>query len=249
MALPLPSWSTSAALLPSLLLLETVLSADNALALAALVRPLETEVERQRLLNWGLATAVVLRLLAVAAAGVVLRHPLVRVAGGAYLIWLALVHFRGELGSAAGRPAGLDIGTEPGVEPFAEPFAEPSAEPRSSANRPAWIGQVLLLAATNLAFSLDSLCAALALTTNMPLVMLAGAMGVVALRAVASLVLGWMERFPNLANAAYLTVLAVGLRLVLEQLAPPLSPSDPWMGAMLAVLVAWGLRRPQTAEP
>lgn len=234
MALPLLFSSTDLALLPGLLLLETVLSTDNALALASLVRRLATEPEQQRLLNWGMATAIGLRLLAVPAAGVLLRHPLVRVLGGGYLVWLALAHFRGEL-QAPNTP---------------EREAEPRAGMVASGRRqPSWIARVLLLALTNLAFSLDSICAALALTDHLPLVMLAGTAGVVVLRGVTALMVSWMQRFANLANAGYLTVLVVGLRLMVEQLAPVFAPSESMVIAMMAVLFGWGLRQPQPARP
>ncbi len=232
MPLPLPSLSTSATLLPSLVLLETVLSADNALALASLVKPVESEAERRQLLNWGMATAVVLRLLAVAAAGLVPRQPLVRLVGGGYLVWLAFNHFRGELESAS--PTST-------VDSWLETLAVQ--------RRPTGVGMVLLLAGTNLAFSLDSICAALALTDNLPLVMLAGTAGVVLLRGVAGWVLRWMDAFPNLENAGYLTVLAVGLQLVAEQAFPPLSPSDPVMAGVMAVCLGWGLLSPQPGKP
>ncbi|MFM9088133.1 MAG: TerC family protein [Cyanobium sp.] len=223
--------STSFTLLPSLLLLETVLSADNALALASLLQPVRTEVERKFLLNWGMATAIVLRLVAIAAAGAMLQIPLVRILGGGYLVWLAGNHFRGEL-----------------------TFKSPSGELLASSDNgakapPSRLSMVLLLAVTNLAFSLDSICAALALTDDLPLVMLAGAAGVVVLRGVAGWLLRWMEEFPNLANAGYLTVLAVGLRLVVEQLVPALSPSDPIMLALMLVFLGWGFLQPQPARP
>ena len=233
MALPLPSLSTDAALLPGLLILETVLSADNALALASLVSRLRTESERQQLLNWGLGTAIVLRLLAVAAAGVVLGHPVVRLVGGGYLIWLALGHFRAEL-----QPTAAEDGVERRVV---------AATPADRV--PSRIVMVLLLAGTNLAFSLDSICAALALTDNIPLVMIAGTAGVVVLRGLTGLVLRWMEHFPNLANAGYLTVLAVGLRLVVEQVAPSLTPPEPLMFGAMVVFFGWGMRRPQPVSP
>lgn len=231
----LPFLSTEAALLPSLLLLETVLSADNALALASLVKPVATEAERRRLLNWGLATAIVLRLGSVAAASVVLHQPLVRILGGSYLVWLALRHFREEL---QGGDGALNVDQTSGGPTTQGPVPAASG-----------VGMVFLLAVTNLAFSLDSICAALALTNNLPMVMVAGTAGIVVLRWVAVWVLGWMERFPNLANAGYLTVLAVGLRLVVEQVMPSLSPSDPWMVAAMAVFLGWGLRQPQPAKP
>ena len=221
------------ALLPALLLLETVLSADNALVLASLVQPLETEAERKRLLTWGLAMAILLRLLAVAAAGSLLHHPVARVLGGGYLVWLALGHFRAELGLAGGASAS------------GEPASAPVASPAGALSG---VAMALTLAATNLAFSIDILCAALALTDNLALVMVAGTAGVVALRGVTGLMLRWMRRWPNLANAGYLTVLAVGLRLLAEQVSPALAPPQPVMAGAMAVLFGWALSRPREAE-
>jgi hypothetical protein len=66
-----------------------------------------------------------------------------------------------------------------------------------------------------------------------------------ALRGVTGLVLRWMRRFPNLANAGYLTVLA---RLIAEQLTPFLTPSEPLMVGAMMVLLGWGLIRPQAAR-
>lgn len=226
-----PSLSTSFTLLPSLLLLETVLSADNALALASLLKPVQTEREREFLLNWGMATAIVLRLVAIAAAGAMLQIPVVRILGGGYLVWLGWNHFRGEL--AISGPSGED-----GVR-----------SETTTQSRPSRLSMVLLLASTNLAFSLDSICAALALTDDLTLVMLAGASGVVVLRGVAGWFLRWMEEFPNLANAGYLTVLAVGLRLVAEQLLPALSPPDPIMLALMLAFLGWGFFQPHPARP
>lgn len=228
MAPPLPFSSTEAALLPGLLVLETVLSADNALALASLVQPLKSEAERKRLLNRGVLTAIVLRLVAVGAAGPLLLQPVARVLGGGWLVWLALRHFRSELG--------LANGTE-------SPGLAESGTPRFTG-----VPLVLVLAGTNLAFSIDSIGAALALTDNLPLVMLAGTAGILALRWLAGLVLRGMERFPNLANAGHLTVLAVGLRLIAEEVTPFLAPSEPLMLAAVTVFLGWGLIPPQAAR-
>ncbi|MEB3242119.1 MAG: DUF475 domain-containing protein [Cyanobacteriota bacterium] len=216
-------------MLPTLLLLETLLSADNALAMAAMVKPIPSEPQRRRLLNWGLAMAILLRLVAVAMAGSVIHNPLIRLLGGGYLVWLAVNHFRAEL---------LPVAS---VERNgASDEASVAAPGRSE------LATILLLAGTNLAFSLDSITAALAITDDLFLVMVAGTIGVVALRGVASWLVSWMARCPNLTNAAYLTVLAVGLRLLVEQLAPPLTPADPLMLALMGVLLAWGLRQPQS---
>lgn len=216
-------WIQTGGTLASLALLEAVLSADNAVAIAALVRDLEPAELRERALNWGLVTAFTLRVLMISLALWLVRFPQAQLIGGGYLIWLAARYFREQLGGseegpAASRPAGLPL---PAV--------------------------VALVGMTDLAFSLDSVTAAIAVTDRLWLVVSGGAMGVVMLRFLAGWVLLWMERFVNLQNAAYLTVLAVGLRLVARQVVPALAPSEPMVLLMMAVFFLWGFSRQQEA--
>lgn len=220
------SWMQVAGTVAVLTLLEAVLSADNAVAIAALVRDLDSEPLRQRALNWGLVAAFVLRAVMIALATWVVRYPQVQVLGGLYLIWLTLRHFQNQLS-----PDGPD--------------QAPALAPQLSLLR-----VVVLVAVTDLAFSLDSVTAAVAVTQSMPLVVLGGAMGVLMLRFLTAVVLVWMERFVNLQNAAYLTVLAVGLRLVGKVLVPSLAPSEPVVLLMMAGFFVWGFssRNPVLAE-
>lgn len=216
-----PFWIHTAGTLASLALLEAVLSADNAVAIAALVRDLQPAAQRERALNWGLAAAFGLRALMVVFAVWVVRFPQAQVIGGLYLIWLAARHFRDQLRDGADDVATT---TRPGLR-----FA----------------AVVALVAVTDLAFSLDSVTAAIAVTDQLWLVITGGAMGVVMLRFLSGWVLLWMERFVNLQNAAYLTVLAVGLRLVARQLIPALAPSELAVLLMMVTFFAWGFSRQQ----
>jgi YkoY family integral membrane protein len=217
-------WIQTLGTLASLALLEAVLSADNAVAIAALVRDLEPANLRERALNLGLVAAFALRVLMISLAMWVVRFPQAQLIGGGYLIWLAARYFREQLGGSeegpvTSRPAGLPL---PAV--------------------------VALVGVTDLAFSLDSVTAAIAVTDRLWLVVIGGAMGVVMLRFLAGRVLLWMERFVNLQNAAYLTVLAVGLRLVARQVVPALAPSEPMVLLMMAVFFLWGFSRQQEAQ-
>lgn len=219
---PATGWLHGLVLVGALVLLEAVLSADNAVALASLVRHVEPEEERQRILNWGLVMALVLRALTVAAAGLVVHLPLVRLVGGGYLIWLAASHFQREFQGDEARET-------------------VSGSPQS-------MGMVLLVGLTDLAFSLDSVSAAVAVTDQLVLVVLAGAMGVLLLRFMAGWMLAWMERFPNLQNAGYLTVLTVGLRLAGEVIAPALVPAEPILLAVVLLLFSWGFSGARVSE-
>jgi YkoY family integral membrane protein len=215
----------TAMLLLALVLLEAVLSADNAVALASLVQHIEPHNERERILNLGLIMALVLRAIAVVAAGLVVHQPVLRFLGGAYLVWLALAHFQAELSD--------DVG------PQTRSFFSPQ--------RGALM--ILLVAATDLAFSLDSVSAAVVVTDQFVLVVVAGGIGLLMLRWMAGLMLVWMERFPNLQNAGYLTVLAVGLRLVGQVVAPALVPSEPMLLILVLLLFVWGFVQTQASEP
>jgi predicted tellurium resistance membrane protein TerC len=108
---------------------------------------------------------------------------------------------------------------------------------------------IALIALTDLAFSLDSVTAAIAVTDRVWLVMLGGAMGIAMLRLLAGWVLVWMEKFENLQNAAYLVVMAVGFRLVSKAWAPELSPSEPTLLAMIMIFFAWGFSRVSPLPP
>lgn len=208
----------------ALALLEAVLSADNAVAIAALVQDLEPAQLRNKALNWGLVAALVLRVLVILLAAWVVRYPQVQLLGGLYLLWLALRHFQEQFRSDA----------------------PDSAPNRRELNLP---NLIALIALTDLAFSLDSVTAAIAVTDRVWLVMLGGAMGIAMLRLLAGWVLDWMQKFENLQNAAYLVVMAVGLRLASKVLAPQLSPSEPMLLLAIMIFFAWGFSRVSPVMP
>ena len=227
----------------SLALLEAVLSADNAVALAGIVQGVASPERRRLLLNRGLVGAFLLRGLMVLAAGWLIHFQPARLLGGAYLVWLALRHFQEEI--EGGEPVG-DRREAPA------PCAEQGAEHRAAqgGEQGAEQGDLALLATiagTDLAFSLDSVSASVAVSDALPLVVLGGGLGVLMLRFLAGWVLGWMERYVHLANAAYLTVLAVGLKMLAASLAPVLVPEPGVLLVGMVILFGWGFS--QTREP
>jgi YkoY family integral membrane protein len=214
-----PVWIHAAGTLAALAVLEAVLSADNAVAIAALVKDLEPESLRVRGLNCGLALAFALRVLMVALAGWVVRFNAFQLLGGFYLLWLAFRHFQEQLDRS----------------PLSESAAPPAAN--------SLLSVIPLVALTDLAFSLDSVTAAVAVTDQLWLVITGGAIGIILLRFLAAWILRWMLQFERLQNAAYLTVLAIGLRLIAKVIAPSLAPSEPFLLIMVLTFFAWGLSK------
>jgi YkoY family integral membrane protein len=209
----------------SLALLEAVLSADNAVALAGIVAGVQPAARRSRILNQGLLCAFALRGLMILAAAWVIRFGAVRVLGGLYLVWLAIRHFQ---------------------QQFEEPLeGEPAVAVADASN----LRLLALIACTDLAFSIDSVSAAVAVCDNLLLVLVGGALGVAMLRSLAGWVIVWMEHYVDLANAAQLTVLAAGLRMLARSLAPALDPPQGAMLLLMAILFVWGFSRRREAEP
>ncbi|WP_054521571.1 TerC family protein [Thermanaerothrix daxensis] len=205
-------WSIPIVIL-QLILLEGLLSIDNAAVLGAMVAhlpddqpirwPRALEKIGQRLhrvlgnqrtaaLRVGLLGAYLGRGLMLALAAWVIQYPWLRIIGAAYLIRLAFDNL--------GQP-------EPGEEDaHAHPLEQHSF----------WI-VVLTVEMTDLVFSLDNVVAAVSLSNRLWVVMTGVAIGILMMRFAAGLFSYAVEREPILKPAAYLLVLAIGVELLLEE--------------------------------
>src|SRR3954463_11480352 len=94
-----------------LVFLEGLLSADNALVLALMVRHLPKK-EQRRVLQYGIWGAVGFRFIAVVLSAILLRFWIFKVIGGLYLLYLAIAHFVSTWGTHAG--SSEDEGQESG---------------------------------------------------------------------------------------------------------------------------------------
>jgi predicted tellurium resistance membrane protein TerC len=102
------------------------------------------------------------------------------------------------------------------------------------------VGVVVTLGLTDLAFSLDSVAAAVAVTDRLVLVMAGGVIGVVALRLTAELFIRWLEEFRHLETSGYLAVALVGIRLLVRLIKPDLVLPEWAVLLSVAVIFAWG---------
>jgi YkoY family integral membrane protein len=228
-------WGELLLLLPLLVALEAVLSADNAIALAAISRGLHDRRRQEMALNLGLLLALVFRLALIVAARWVLNFWPLQLAAASYLLWLCGRHLLELAGSG---PAAADAEEGPATP----------ATPGASASL---ASVVATLAFTDLAFSLDSVAAAVAVSDRLWLVMAGGVIGVVALRLTAELFIRWLEVFRHLETAGFLAVGLVGLRLLMRLGLPQLVPPEWVLLVLVAALFTWGfsVRRPIDVKP
>ncbi|MEA5423197.1 TerC family protein [Synechococcus sp. CCY9202] len=236
-------WGEVLLLLPLLLALEAVLSADNAIALAAISRRVGDRAGQEKALNLGLLLALVFRLGLIAAAEWVLDFwPLQLLAAG-YLLWLSGSQLLGL------NEDNDEEESEGGATP--EALTTHGSHPSTGhQHHHASLGSVVAtLALTDLAFSLDSVAAAVAVSDRLWLVMLGGVLGVIALRLTAELFIRWLGVFRHLETAGYLAVGLVGIRLLLRLAVPQVVPPEWSLLIVVGLLFAWGFsaRRPVAA--
>jgi YkoY family integral membrane protein len=192
-----------------LVFLEGLLSADNALVLAVMVRHLPKN-EQKRVLRYGIWGAVVFRLVAVLLSAILIRFWYFKVFGGLYLLYLSIAHFlsrkeqNADSSEAAGGVPGL------GKLRWLRGF---------------W-GTVTSVTLTDIAFSIDSILAAVALAVGFPerfgpngkmfIVFVGGVLGIITMRFVVRYFVTLLDRFPGLAEGAFYLVAWIGIKLVVS---------------------------------
>ena len=225
------AWQEVALLLPVLIGLEIVLSADNAIALAAIARKQPDPAAQQRALNLGLVFALLFRVVLILAAQWVLNFRPLMGAGAVYLLWLCLSHFF--LQSANDDDSASEESPGP---------AEAAAKSLAAT--------AFTIALTDLAFSLDSVAAAVAVSDRIGLVITGGVVGVVALRLSSGLFIRLLQRYQRLEAAGYLAVGLVGIQLSVRVFRPDLELPEWGLLVLVGLLFLWGFsaQQPEAEE-
>jgi YkoY family integral membrane protein len=201
-------------LLPVLVALEAVLSADNAIALAAIAQGLHDPGLQRRALNIGLVFAYILRMSLILTATWVANYWQFELAGALYLLWLVFQYFT----------SGSDEGENTHHGP-----------------RFGSLWQAIpVIAVTDLAFSLDSVTTAIAVSKETWIILVGATIGIVALRFMAGLFIRWLDEFTHLEDAGYVTVAFVGFRLLLRVVNDSLVPPEWLMISAIALIFLWG---------
>ena len=177
-----------------LVVLEGLLSADNALVMAVMVLGLP-KAQHRKVLSYGLIGAFGFRGLATALAVYLIQIVVVKLLGGLYLLYLTYTHFI--------QRGGADARTSP-----------PKAKPAFGLS--AFWATVVRVEAVNLAFSIDSILVAVAMSPKMPVVLAGGILGIIAMRVVVGQLLKLIERYPALVDGAFVIIAWVAIKLIID---------------------------------
>ena len=164
-----------------LVLLEGLLSADNAMVLAVLVLGLP-RAEQRKALRYGILGAFAFRVVAIVLAVYLIQVQFVMLLGAAYLLWLPYSHFMGSA-NAAERRRPKQARSWLGMSPF-------------------W-STVVKVELTDIVFAIDSILVAVAMSDKLWVIITGGILGVIAMRLVIGQLLALVNRYPTLVDGAF----------------------------------------------
>lgn len=178
----------------SLVLIECLLSVDNAIVLAAQTQKLPDKVQQEKSLFYGLWGAYVFRFIMIGLGAYLINFWEVKVFGALYLMYLSLNHF------------------------WKMRHPE-SVRHREKKGRfqilPLFWSVVVSIELMDMVFSIDSILASLAVSPNPVIVLIGGLIGILCMRGIAEVVMRLMEILPELEVTAYILIALIAVKLFL----------------------------------
>jgi len=187
-------------LIGTLIILEGLLSADNALVLAVMVKHLPKN-KRKKALFYGLLGAYAFRFVAIGLGVYLIELWWVKAIGAAYLAWLSIKYFidkRKESDDDSGEAEGMN---QNGL--LIRLFGT------------LW-GTVAAVELMDIAFSVDSVLAAFGVSNEVWVLLIGGMLGVLMMRGVAGVFLTLIDRIPELETTAYILILIISIKMFAE---------------------------------
>ena len=184
----------------NLIVIESLLSIDNAAVLARLVMDLPSH-QRKAALRIGIVLAYIFRGTCLVFASILIKISWLKLLGGIYLLYLFFDFFYEK------------IKTQNKIEEHKIPkrkfnFLSP------------FIGTVLMVEIMDLSFSIDNVFAAVAITSNIVLVCIGVFIGIFTMRLVAGYFVRLIELFPFLGTVALIVIGLLGIKLCLSFFSP-----------------------------
>lgn len=194
---PLPSLLVVA----NLVLIESLLSVDNAAVLATMVKDLPS-AQKNKALKYGIWGAYIFRGLAMLFVSFLIKIWWLKPLGGLYLIYLVYDWYQGKK-------------TASNEDDIIDKNSNWFYKNTVGLMGPFW-STVVLVEMMDMAFSIDNVFAAVAYSPNIILICIGVFIGILAMRFIAQWFVELMEKFPNLETSAFLVILILGVKLVLS---------------------------------
>jgi len=191
----------SLAIIGNLIIIESLLSVDNAAVLATMVMDLPKE-QRSKALKYGIWGAYFFRGLAMIFAAILIKIWWLKPLGGLYLLYLVYDWYKGKQ---------------------TESKEDDTIDKKSNWLYRVTVGSlgtfwatVCLVELMDMAFSIDNVFAAVAFTPNIILVCFGVFIGIFAMRFIAQWFVKLMEKYTFLETAAFVVIAILGIKLTLS---------------------------------
>jgi YkoY family integral membrane protein len=171
----------------TLIILEGLLSADNALVLAVLVKGLPKE-QRKKALFYGIFGAYFFRIVAIGLGVTLINIGWIKIVGGHYLLWIVLQNF----------------------------IKKNDSEEEVQSVKTSFWRTVLTVELMDIAFSIDSVIAAFGVSNQEWVLFLGGVLGILMMRGVAQLFLALIEKVPEFETTAFVLIAMIGVKMIVS---------------------------------
>lgn len=171
----------------NLLIIESLLSVDNASAIAAMVQHLPGN-QKKKALRYGLVGAYVFRGACLFAASWLMSILWLKAAGGIYLLYLTYKFFTS---------------------------SEDGGGENKTLSKSFW-ATIVSVEILDLSLSIDNIFAAVALSKQFWVIMVGVGIGILAMRFVATWFITLIEKYPSLNRSAFIVIGLLGVKLILS---------------------------------
>ena len=192
---------SSLAIIGNLIIIESLLSVDNAAVLATMVMDLP-EKQRDKALKYGIWGAYIFRGLAMIFAAFLIKIWWLKTLGGLYLLYLVYDYWKGKQ-------------TETTEDDIIDKNSNWLYKLTVGSLGTFW-ATVALVELMDMAFSIDNVFAAVAFTPNIILVCIGVFIGILAMRFIAQWFVKLMEKYSFLETAAFIVIAILGIKLTLS---------------------------------
>ncbi|UDM32068.1 TerC family protein [Lentilactobacillus laojiaonis] len=176
----------------SLVLIECLLSVDNAVVLAAQTQALPTKKQQEESLFYGLWGAYLFRFLIIGLGTYLIHFWEIKIIGGGYLLFLVYSYFR------------------------KTKVVHTKKLKKKKSERALFWSVVAQIEFMDIIFSVDSVLASLAISENPIIVLIGGLVGILAMRGVAEVIMKLMVKIPELKPMAYVLIGIIAIKLILS---------------------------------
>ena len=180
----------------SLVMIECLLSVDNAVVLAAQTRVLPTLKEQEESLFYGIWGSYIFRFLIIGIGTYLINFWEIKVIGAAYLVYLVYRFFYNKFFGK-------------------RPMHKVRNRATSLTGRKRFWSVVAQIEFMDIIFSVDSVLASLAISPNPVIVLIGGLIGIACMRGVAEIIMRLMRKIPELEPMAYVLIFIIAIKLFL----------------------------------